>query len=98
MSLSQTQTRFLRGQAHQLKPVVILGQNGLTENVLTEVDIALDAHELIKVRINAEDRDSRQELIEQISGQAGAELVQRIGHIAVFFRRNQDKPRIALPA
>lgn len=98
MSLSQTQTRFLRGQAHQLKPVVILGQNGLTENVLTELDIALDAHELIKVRINADDRDERQELIGDISNRCDALLVQKIGHVAVFFRRNPDKPRIALPA
>ncbi len=98
MSLNPSQTRFLRGQAHHLKPVVILGQNGLTDNVLAEVDNALDSHELIKVRINAGDRDSRQELIEKISGHAGAELVQRIGHVAVFFRRNEDKPRIALPA
>ena len=98
MSLSQAQIRFLRGRAHHLKPVVILGQHGLTENVMAEVDNALDAHELIKVRVNAGDRGEREELVSGISGRSGAQLIHTIGHVAVFFRRNKRKPRIALPS
>ncbi|MEN8176121.1 MAG: ribosome assembly RNA-binding protein YhbY [Pseudomonadota bacterium] len=97
MPLTQTQKRALRGQAHALRPVVILGQRGLTDNVLEEVGIALGAHELIKVRINAGDREERDALMNEISRRTGATLVQRIGHVAVFFRRNPDKPRIVLP-
>ena len=98
MPLNPDQIRFLRGQAHHLKPVVIVGQQGLSENVVAEIEGALDAHELIKVRLNADDRAARQEMIERITSSSAAELVQKIGHVAVFFRRNEDKPRLALPA
>jgi RNA-binding protein len=98
MALNPVQIRFLRGQAHHLKPVVIVGQHGLSENVIAEIEGALDAHELIKVRLNADDREDRREMIERIAAGASAELVQKIGHVAVFFRRNDDKPRLALPA
>jgi RNA-binding protein len=98
MSITPAQKRYLRGQAHHLKPVVLLGQHGLTANVIAEIGVALDAHELIKVRINAEDRQARRALTEDITRQTGAELIQTIGHVAVFFRRNEKKPKIALPA
>ena len=98
MSLSQSQKRFLRGQAHHLRPVVILGQHGLTPSVANEIAAALDAHELIKVRVNADDRETRYAAIGEITRQTGADLIQTIGHVAVFFRRNERKPRIALPA
>ena len=80
------------------KRQVQLGQRGLTEGVVAEIGNALDAHELIKVRIGGDDRESRAAAIDEIVRQTGADLVQSIGHIAVFFRRNEKKPRIALPA
>lgn len=98
MPISPSQKRFLRSRGHHLKPVVLLGQQGLTANVLAEIDRALEAHELIKVRIGGEDRDGRQAIVGEISRATGAELVQTIGHVAVLFRRNEKKPRIALPA
>lgn len=98
MSLSPPQKSFLRSQAHHLRPVVMLGQRGLTDSVLAELGNAMDAHELIKVRIGGDDRESRVATIDEIIRETGADLVQRIGHIAVFFRRNEKKPRIALPA
>jgi RNA-binding protein len=98
MSLSQSQKRHLRSQAHHLKPVVIVGQYGLKENVVMEIGSALDAHELIKVRVNAGDREARYELVGDIVRQTHAELIQSIGHVVVLFRRNEKKPRIALPA
>lgn len=76
--------------------MVIIGQQGLTENVSREVDEALDHHELIKVRVNAADREDRARIVESLSSGAGAELVQQIGHIAVLYRRNRRKPKISL--
>ncbi len=96
MSLTSSQKKFLRQRAHHLKPVVIIGQHGLGENVLGEIDNALAHHELIKVRVNAADREERQQLINQITEQCQAEQVQLIGHVAVFYRP-ADEPKIQLP-
>lgn len=80
----------LRADAHTLKPVVMIGQSGLTAAVLAELDIALNTHELLKVRIRAE-RDERKLIIEQMCTEAGAELIQTIGQIAVIYRLNPNK-------
>lgn len=80
----------LRNKAHTLKPVVITGQDGVSEGVLKEINIALDHHELIKVRVNAGTREQRQELIEQILRETGADLIQSIGHIITLYRKNQN--------
>lgn len=98
MALSNPQKRHLRSLAHSLKPVVMIGQHGLKDSILEELGIALDAHELIKVRVSAEDREDRAAMIEQLVDASGAELIQTIGHIAVLFRRNAKKPKIALPS
>ena len=98
MSLPGHHKRHLRGLAHHLKPVVIVGQAGLTDPVLAEAGLALDSHELIKVKVNAADRDIRTEIIERLTSEMGAELIQRIGQMAVLFRRNPERPRIQLPA
>lgn len=98
MALSNLQKRHLRSLAHHLKPVVMIGQHGLKDSILDELEIALDVHELVKVRVSAEDRDDRTEMIERLVAASGAELVQTIGHIAVLFRRNAKKPKIALPS
>ncbi|MGD8742198.1 MAG: ribosome assembly RNA-binding protein YhbY [Granulosicoccaceae bacterium] len=93
-SLTDKQIRNLRAQAHHLKPVVIVGANGLTDNVLNEIDQALTRHELLKVRINVGDRDTRDAVLEQILEQCRAERIQRVGNIAAVYRRNHDNPRI----
>lgn len=98
MPLSNNQIRHLRGLAHPLKPVVMVGQHGLKDSIIAEVEIALDVHELIKLKISVGDREARDEIIGKIVDQAGAELVQRIGNTAVLFRRNPEAPRVALPA
>ena len=81
----------LRAKAHALKPVVITGQAGASESVLNEINLALDHHELIKVRVNAEDRDQRREMIDHICAETVAELIQSIGHIITLYRKNPDK-------
>ncbi len=97
MSLNNKQNRFLRAQAHSLKPVVLIGGAGLTDSVINEINQALHDHELIKVRVNADDREAKQEMIDAISGQTESFLVQSIGHIGIFYRRNKKKPKIELP-
>ena len=96
MQLTLKQKKHLRNLAHSMKPVVIVGQHGLTENVSREVDQALEHHELIKVRVNAGDREDRARIVDLLLSEASAELVQQIGHIAVFYRRNRQKPKINL--
>ncbi len=96
MPLTPNQKRQLKSLAHHLKPVVMVGQHGLTENVLNEIGIALDVHELIKVRVSGADREERKAMLETIGKECQAELIQSIGHVAVFFRRNAKKPKIRL--
>jgi len=96
MPLSEPHRRHLRKLAHHLKPVVIVGNAGLTENVLTEIDGALAHHELIKVKINAADKTERRAIIDKICEQTAANWVLSIGHIAAFYRP-AEKPKINLP-
>lgn len=79
--------KFLRTKAHSLKPVVITGQHGITPAVLNEINLALDHHELIKVRVNAGQREERQAMITQICAETTAELIQAIGHIITLYRK-----------
>lgn len=97
MPLSDSQRRHLRGLAHHLKPVVMVGQDGLKDSVLAELDAALIAHELVKVKVAAADREQRAGMVAELVAASGAELVQSIGHMATLFRRNSKKPKIALP-
>ncbi len=80
----------LKAEGHNLNPVVIVGQSGLTDAVLSEIEIALDHHELIKVKIRAE-RDERKLISEKICNQTNAELIQAIGQIIVIYRLNPKK-------
>lgn len=96
MPLTEPQKRHLRKLGHTLKPVVLIGANGLTAPVHAEIETAINHHELIKVRVNAADRETRDAMVAEICAIARADLVQRIGHIALIFRRNPDKPKVAL--
>jgi RNA-binding protein len=99
MSLTNAQRRWLKQQAHHLKPVVRIGQHGLTDAVMAEVEIALDHHELIKVKVAGGDHAERDAQVEAIAVNAGADLVQRIGNTASYYRANPKRPqRIVLPA
>ena len=95
--LTATQTRFLRGQAHDLKAVLQVGGKGVTDALVAEIDGALEHHELIKVKVSGEDRDARDAMIGQIAQRTGAALVQRIGHTAILYRPNPEKRQIVLP-
>lgn len=93
MPLKAAQKKNLRGQAHQLKPVVIVADKGLSESVVAEIERALNDHELIKVKLRS-DRDKRKAWTLSIAEQCQAELVQTIGQVACFYRKNPDKPVI----
>ena len=97
IALTAAQNRFLRGQAHDLKAMLQVGGKGVTDALLAELDGALEHHELIKVRVDAPDRDERDQLIAQLAERSGAALVQRIGHVAVLYRPSRDKRQIVLP-
>ena len=88
--MNSADKKKLKAQAHSLKPVIMIGQSGLTAAVLAEIELALNTHELIKVRIRAE-REDRKLISEKICEDTGAELIQSIGQIAVIYRLNPDK-------
>jgi RNA-binding protein len=93
MSLTSAQIRELKKLAHPLKPVVMVGQHGLSENVLAEIDSTLDIHELIKVKLAGADKADRESLSQQIVEGLSANLVQIIGRVAIFYRANPKKKK-----
>lgn len=96
MPLTNQQIRYLRGLTHKLNPVVMVADKGLTDNVMAEIEGALEHHELIKVKLRS-DRETRMQLAREISELSGAEMVHSIGQVACFFRRNPKKPVVELP-
>ena len=101
MNLTEQQKKFLRGRGHQLKPTIMIGDGGLSDAVLAEYESTLDHHELIKVRVRVGDRDARDEIIRKLCDDSSAQLIQRVGNVALLFRQNlKKKPekRIRVPA
>lgn len=96
-ALTSAQTRFLRGQAHGLKALLQIGAKGLTPAFLAELAAVLEQHELVKVKVGAEDREVRDAMIAEIADKTGAALVQRIGHVAVLYRPSTEHRQIVLP-
>jgi RNA-binding protein len=87
--LKGSQRKWLRGQAHALRPVVQIGRLGLSANALREIDFALETHELIKVQAAAP-KDEKQEMARRIEAELGAETVGMIGHLLILYRRQPD--------
>lgn len=90
LTLSPDERRALRAQAHPLKPVVMIAQNGLTDAVLKEIELALKSHELIKVRVLDAEREQRDEWLNSACEALGAAPIQRIGNILVLYRPNPE--------
>ncbi len=95
-SLSKNQIKFLRAQAHSLKPVVMIGGNGVTDNVMEELNRALDHHELVKIKVRAEDREDKAEIIDYLCANANAHKIHTIGHNLVLYRKAKE-PKLVLP-
>ncbi|GAA0558133.1 MAG TPA: ribosome assembly RNA-binding protein YhbY [Rheinheimera sp.] len=96
MSLTNKQKQFLKAKAHELKPVILLGGNGLTEGVVAEIEVALNFHELIKIKVPTEDREEKNLIMDAIVRETKADKVQVIGKTLVLFRQSEDK-KIQLP-
>ncbi|MCU1348471.1 MAG: RNA-binding protein [Acidobacteria bacterium] len=97
MALTPKQRQYLKGLAPSLEPVVRVGQKGLSDAVVSEMKKSLAAHELIKVRIDAEDATLRKELAEKLAAATDAQLAATIGKTAIIYRPRDEKPRIKLP-
>lgn len=98
MPLTEPQRKFLRRLGHDRNPIVLIGQAGISPNLVLELDRALHDHELVKVRARVSDRVERDAILGMLASETRSELVQRIGHVALYYRRNADKPGILLPA
>ena len=96
-TLTSTQSRFLRGQAHDLKALLQIGAKGLTPAFLAELDAVLEQHELVKVKVGGADRDARDAMTAEIAQKTESAVVQRIGHVAVLYRPSKDHRQIVLP-
>jgi RNA-binding protein len=97
MPLSEKQKKYLRRLAHPLHPIVMLGNAGLTDGVLLELDRALTDHELVKVSVRMGDRVARNAALASLSERTSSELVQRVGHVGVYYRQRRQSPKIIIP-
>ncbi len=101
MTLSESNKKYLRGLGHQLKPLIIVGDAGLSDSLLAEYETTLQHHELIKVRVRVGNRALRDEIIENLRSKSSATLIQRIGNVALLYRQNLNKKpekRIRIPS
>ena len=98
MSLSEKQRRHLRGLGHSLKPVIFIGKTGASAAVIAEAARALHDHELVKVRVTGLERGARDEALDLLASGTKSEIVGRIGHTAVLYRRNPERTRIVVPS
>ena len=90
MPLSTQDIKRLRRIGHHLKPVLIFGDKGRSDNFVEELNLRLEDHELIKVKVNAETRDERAAIVQALTEKGSAELIQRIGNIALLYRPAQQ--------
>ncbi len=97
MPLTEPQKKYLRRLGHDREPIVLVGQNGISPNLVAELERALRDHELVKVRARVGDRAVRDQILAELAASTRSELVQRIGHVALYYRRNPDQPGILLP-
>jgi putative YhbY family RNA-binding protein len=94
--LTSAERRALRARAHHLKPVVLIGDAGLTPQVAREIDVSLKSHELVKIRVGADGRETREALAAAISEATGGEIVQTIGKVLVVYRpKPPEEPKPA---
>lgn len=96
MNLSNKQKQYLKSESHQLKPIVMIGANGLTEGVLAEIENALEFHELIKVKVSTEDRETKKLICAAIIRETQANQIQLIGSILTLFKPSKEQ-KITLP-
>ena len=94
--LNVKQKQYLKGLAHDLEPLVRIGDKGLTNSVIKEIEVNLKAHKLLKIRIFGDERDARIKMIDEICQKSSCELVQHIGKLLVIYRQSEKK-KISIP-
>jgi RNA-binding protein len=97
MELTEKQRKYLRGLAHPLEPIILVGNAGLTDGVVRETARALNDHELVKVKVRSADRAAREKAFEALASLTGSALVHRIGHVGVLYLRNSKLAKIVIP-
>ena len=96
MNLNKKQIQYLKGVAHSLKPIVLLGNNGLTEAVVAEIDFALNHHELIKVKIPTDNKETKELIVEAICRETNSTKIQVIGKTLIIYRQSEEH-KIRIP-
>ena len=94
MEMNTKQIKHLKSLGHKLNPIVTVGQHGMKESINTELEIALDYHQLVKIKVSVGDREARDELINTLASTHSAQLIQRVGNVALLYRKNKDKPSV----
>ena len=100
MNFTEPQKKHLRGLGHQLKPLIMVGDAGLSDSLLAEFESTLAHHELLKIKVRVGDRTARDEIIASLCKDHNAALIQRIGNVALLYRPNPEKKpdkRIRIP-
>ncbi len=97
MALTERQKKHLRRLGHELHPIVLVGQRGLTASVAEELGRALEHHELVKLRARVGSRDDRDAIFAELASLTASEFVYRIGNVGLFYKRNSKIPKILLP-
>lgn len=97
MFIKNAQKKYLRKLGHQLKPIIFIGNSGLSGSVLTELSSTINHHELIKVKIKASNRIIRDQIVDKICKKTSTQLITQIGGIALIYKRNPENPKIKLP-
>ncbi|HMK84810.1 MAG TPA: YhbY family RNA-binding protein [Steroidobacteraceae bacterium] len=97
MGLTEKQRKHVRRLAHPLRPLVMLGQAGLTDAVVQELERALEDHEIVKVSARLGERAVRDAAFEELARRTRSLMVQRVGHVGVFYRRSSGLAKVLLP-
>lgn len=97
MALTERQKKYLRRLGHDLHPIVLVGQRGLNPGVVEELKLALEHHELVKLRVRAGSREDRDAILAELASQSGSEFIFRIGNVGLFYKKNKTLLKILLP-
>jgi len=97
MKLNETQKKYLRGKGHLLKPIITISSQGLSQTLIDEYESTITHHELIKIRIRNHDKESKNMIFNQLCEKTSAQLVGKIGNIALVYRLNKENQKIKLP-
>lgn len=97
MALTERQKKHLRRLGHDLHPIVLIGQRGMNSGVVEELKLALEHHELVKLRVRAGSREDRDAILAELASQSASEFVYRIGNVGLFYKKNNTLQKILLP-